>query len=197
MKMCFLERLRQKLSQRSCSGGNGERRVTRRKHHNISVIAFPILLPSELNVGTDQVHREFIWTYRATGSINSLHASHIECLCWRTDYVEKEELGEGENGWKWKDKKWTQETKLNGRTREETQPTSSHTFWRVGDVIQCHVCPYVSTHLRLEGHSKRRWVGQDNVSVPPPLAMVSSGCPHQQTGTTGSNRINLTRSKRE
>lgn len=72
-----------------------------------------------------------------------------------------------------------------------TSCTSYHTLCGVGYVIQGDVCPHVSTHLCLEGHSERCWVGQDDISVCPLVAMLSSGCPHQQTYTAGSDGVDL------
>lgn len=72
--------------------------------------------------------------------------------------------------------------------------TSNYTLCSVGNVIQGDVCPHVSTHLGLKGHSEGYRAGHDDISVCPLSAMVSSGCPHQQTGTAGSNSKDLVRS---
>lgn len=101
----------------------------------------------------------------------------------------------------WKDRKWRENKEPNGSTRTKRDHrqnfgfTSHHTLRSVGDVIQGDVCPHVSTHLCLEGHSERRWVGQDDICVRPLATMVSRGCPHQQTGATGSNSVDLVRCK--
>lgn len=73
--------------------------------------------------------------------------------------------------------------------------TSNHTLFRVGDVIQGDVRPHVPAHLRLEGHFEGGCVGEDDISVRPLAAMVSSDCPHQQTGAAGSNGVDLVRCK--
>lgn len=164
-------------------------------------------------------HREFIWTYRATGSINSQHSPERSTrFMWKQGrgvWMLKDRMcGKRRNGRRWKleEKAWKMSTVPEGQEqsgsarakrdhREKEKNfngfTSGHTFCSVGDIIQCNVCPHVSTHLRLEGHSERCWVGQDDISVCPLLPMVSSGRPHQQTGTTGSNRINLLRRRQK
>lgn len=69
--------------------------------------------------------------------------------------------------------------------------TSRHTLRRERDVVQGDICPHVSAYFCLEGHSERSGVGQDDICVRPLVTMVSCGCPHQQTGATGSNSIDL------
>lgn len=91
-----------------------------------------------------------------------------------------------------------QGTKCKGKKTSEKKEklyflhfTFCHTLCSVGDVIQGDVGPHISPRLCLEGHSERCWVGQDDISVCPLVTMVSSGCPHQQTGATRSNRVDL------
>lgn len=71
--------------------------------------------------------------------------------------------------------------------------TSNHTLVRVGDVVQGDVRPHVPAHLRLEGHSEGGRVGEDDISVRPLAATVSSDCPHQQAGAAGPNGVDLRR----
>lgn len=88
--------------------------------------------------------------------------------------------------------KWKCEGKKRLKTKRENF-TFHHTLCSVGDVIQGDVRPHVSTRFCLEGHSERCRVGQDDISVCPLVTMVSSGCPHQQTGATGPNSVDLAR----
>lgn len=98
-----------------------------------------------------------------------------------------------------KDRKGGKHKKPNGKVKRDSRQniglTSNHTLCGVRDVIQGDVCPHVSTHLCLEAHSERCRVGQYDICVCPLVTMVSSGCPHQQTGATGSNSVDLTRCK--
>ena len=73
---------------------------------------------------------------------------------------------------------------------------TSHTLRGVGDVIQGDVRPHVAARLCLEGHSERCRVRQDDISICPLVTVVSSGCPHQQTGATRSNSVDLVRCRK-
>lgn len=79
------------------------------------------------------------------------------------------------------------------KKRKEIPFTFCSALCGVGDVVQGDVRPHVSAGLRLEGHSERSRVGQDDIGVFPLVAVVPSGCPHQQTGATGSNSEDLGR----
>ncbi len=88
------------------------------------------------------------------------------------------------------------EAQYKGKKRLKTRRknfTFYHTLCGVGDVIQGDVRPRVSTRLRLERHSERCRVGQDDISVCPLVTMVSSGGPHQQTGAAGPDSVDLVR----
>lgn len=122
--------------------------------------------------------------------------------CWRTGNVGKQETRQR---WKlenaaWKicgaaEKTWNKET--NGSTGRERDRrlnfgfTSRHTLRCVRDVVQGDIRPHIPAYFCLEGHSERSWVGQDHICVCPLVTMVSCRCPHQQTGATGSNSVDL------
>lgn len=209
--------LLRKLAQEAVPAWVENTGVRGRKCHNINVIAFPPTLPSVLSLGADQVLAMNL--YGPTGQQAPLtHCTLYKRstrFMWkqgrRLRMVKDRMCGKRRNGRRWKlqEKAWKMSAVPEGqeirkkktKNKVEVQGqrerkhfngfTSTHTFCSVGNVIQCDVCPYVPTHLRLEGHSERGWVGQDDISVCPLLAVVPSGRPHQQTGTTGSNGINL------
>lgn len=78
-----------------------------------------------------------------------------------------------------------------GVKRDKGQAFTLYAFGRVGDVVQGDVRPHVSAHFSLEGHPEGRRVGQDDIGVGPLVAVVTSGCPHQEAGAAGSGGVDL------
>lgn len=217
----FLEFTGAALQKRGSSGVKGEWRGESEETTQYKCNCFFPPLPSVLSLVSDPVFTVNLYgpagqraplthytlplgPYNLYGNGGQEHGSLEDRECGRGRKREKVKMGgksvkneqsagragneekKTKSNWKCKGKTTTEK-----KRKQSNSFTSDHTLSGVRDVVQGDVCPYVSTHFCLEGHPEGCWVRQDDIRICPLVAVVSNGCPHQETGTTGTGSVDL------